>query len=64
MSDKTEGAVSLNYQAEYERVCAKLAEATDLNNELHAELRAAHLELEWLKGFKAAVELTVGKVVR
>ena len=53
---------TVNYEAEYERVREKLAEATELNEELRAELRAAYLELEWHKGYRAAVELLAGKV--
>lgn len=53
---------SLNYEAEYERVREKLAETTKAHEELLAELRSIYLELEWHKGYRAAVELLVGKV--
>lgn len=53
---------SLNYEAEYERVREKLGELTATNDELRAELRTVNLELEWHKGYRAAVELLAGKV--
>ena len=52
---------SLNYEAEYERVSHEFKMMKEKNNVLHEELVIRDRKLQWLYGFKYAVETIFGK---
>lgn len=60
MEDKKD-CVSMNYEAEYERVSRELEKAYAENRYLRDELKQKEGELSFHYGFKTAVELICGR---
>ena len=52
---------SLNYEAEYDRVSCELHAMAEKNNILHEEVMCRDRELQWLRGFKSAIEIIFNK---
>lgn len=56
MKDTGEHTAGLNYEAEYNRVCAELKKMHDENCYLREELKQKNIDMSWLYGFKQAIE--------